>query len=98
MHIHTVLFWLTPEADRTAFMAAIEGLTRMDEVQTGYIGVPAATGSRRVVDDSYDAGLTLIFDDLAAHDAYQTAPAHTEFVAANQDNWTRVQVYDLQTN
>ena len=96
MHIHTVLFWLKPETDRSAFMAALEVLTGMDEVRGGYAGVPAATGSRSVVDDSYDAGLTLIFDKLSAHDTYQTAPAHAEFVAANQDKWTRVQVYDLQ--
>jgi len=98
MLIHTVLFWLKPEPDRAAFMAALDVLTGMDEVREGYAGVPAATGSRSVVDDSYDAGLTLIFDDLFAHDAYQTAPAHAEFVAANEDKWTRILVYDQQVD
>ncbi len=97
MHIHMVFFWLKPGTDLVAFEAAVADLTTMAMVREGHVGIPAATGSRAVVDDSYDVALTLLFDDLAAHDTYQTDPAHTAFVEANHNHWTRVQVYDVQT-
>jgi hypothetical protein len=47
-----------------------------------------------VIDRSYAFALTLRFKDLAAHDSYQTAPAHDAFHARCEKYWTRVVVYD----
>lgn len=49
---------------------------------------------RDVNDRAYDVSLHVYFKDRAAHDAYQTAPAHQAFVAANRDNWKQVRVFD----
>jgi hypothetical protein len=61
-----------------------------------YIGQPAPTPPRPVVDASYDHCLTLIFDDMAAHDAYQEEPLHKAFIEHCKPLWERVQIYDAQ--
>ena len=47
-----------------------------------------------MVDRSYTFALTLRFDDLAAHDAYQVDPIHDDFVARCAKYWKKVVVYD----
>jgi hypothetical protein len=47
-----------------------------------------------VVDNSYDVGLCVIFDDVAAHNVYQSHPLHQQFIERNQ-KWQRVQVRDF---
>lgn len=49
---------------------------------------------REVNDRAYDVSLHVVFRDRAAHDAYQDAPAHQQFIAANRDNWQAVRVFD----
>ena len=40
------------------------------------------------------AGARLRGTARAAHDAYQTAPAHLQFIAENKENWRTVRVFD----
>ena len=42
----------------------------------------------------FDVSLHTVFSDLAAHDAYQIAPRHLEFIANNKPNWKSVRVFD----
>ena len=49
---------------------------------------------REVNDLGFDVGLHVVFADRAAHDAYQTTPAHLRFIAENKDNWKQVRVFD----
>jgi heme-degrading monooxygenase HmoA len=49
---------------------------------------------RYVNDRGYDVSLHVFFRDRAAHDAYQTASAHEQFIAANRENWRQVRVFD----
>jgi hypothetical protein len=42
----------------------------------------------------FDVSLHLVFANQAAHDAYQDAPRHHEFVAECKDNWASVRVFD----
>lgn len=49
---------------------------------------------REVNDQGYDVSLHVYFSSRAAHDAYQTAPAHLAFIEANKDNWQGVRVFD----
>ncbi|MBC8137460.1 MAG: Dabb family protein, partial [Fibrella sp.] len=56
-------------------------------------GVPAQT-PRDVVDNSFGVGLTVVFEDKAGYDVYETDPLHLEFIAHNKGSWSRVQVYD----
>jgi Stress responsive A/B Barrel Domain len=99
MLIHTVFFWLKPEltaAQRTDFRRGVESLAAIKYVEKVYVGAPASTPDRPVIDKTYAVGLTVIFRDLAAHDAYQVDPIHLAFVAKFSGCWTRVQVYDAE--
>ena len=36
----------------------------------------------------------LVFTDKAAHDVYQTAPAHVQFIEENKASWKQVRIFD----
>ena len=48
----------------------------------------------RPVNVAFDVSLHVIFRDRAAHDVYQTAPRHVEFIERQKENWEQVQVCD----
>lgn len=48
----------------------------------------------RPVNMTFDVSLHVIFADRAAHDAYQTAPRHLEFIERNKETWATVQIGD----
>lgn len=96
MLVHTVLFWLRKDLDGdkvTEFRLALETIKGIEHAEAVYIGVPAATPERPVIDTSYDFCLTVILKDMAAHDAYQADPIHVEFLK-NKDLWKKVKIYD----
>ena len=96
--IHTVLFWLNDNVDENGKQQLIEDcksfLSPISTVKFLAVGPPAGT-PREVVDNSYDVGLVVHFEDEAGHDFYQEAGAHLEFIERNRVNWKRVQVYDI---
>lgn len=49
---------------------------------------------RPVNDVEFDVALHVVFESRAAHDAYQTAPLHLQFIEANRPNWEKVRVFD----
>lgn len=49
---------------------------------------------RPVNDRGFDVALHLIFESKAAHDAYQDAPRHHQFVNENKPGWKQVRVFD----
>jgi len=69
------------------------GIKAVDRV---YVGTPAATAKRPIIDDSYSVALTVLCRDVAAHDAYQVDPIHLAFVEKCKAMWTRVQIYDAE--
>ena len=42
----------------------------------------------------FDVSLHVIFDSVAAQDAYQAAPDHLTFIERNKANWKQVRVFD----
>jgi hypothetical protein len=97
MLVHTVYFWLKSEltaAQRAEFRRGVESLGGIKAAEKVYVGTPAATEKRPVVDDSYAVALTVVCKDVAGHDAYQVDPIHLAFVATFKTFWTRVQIYD----
>jgi hypothetical protein len=72
----------------------LEMLRAVKSVDLLYFGAPAGMEARPVRDSSYDFGLTVVFKDLAAHDAYQVDPLHEAFNHNFRPLWSRVQVYD----
>ena len=49
---------------------------------------------RPVNDRDFDVALTMIFDSKEAHDAYQVAPLHKQFIRESKPNWHLVRVFD----
>jgi len=96
MLLHSVFFWLRKDlnaAQRKHFEAALETLKGIPSADAVYIGTPAYTPERPVIDASYDFCLTVLLQDMEAHDAYQQDPLHQAFLA-NKELWERVQIYD----
>ena len=47
-------------------------------------------------DAEFHVALNTVFESKAAHDAYQVAPKHKAFVAANKETWARIRVFDAE--
>ena len=50
--------------------------------------------TRDVNDRDFDVALNVVFDSRAAHDTYQTAPRHLQFIAECKPGWAKVRVFD----
>ena len=99
MLVHTVYFWLKPEltpAQRAEFRRGVESLAGIKAVDAVYVGAPAATEKRPIIDDTYSVALTVLCRDLAAHNAYQVDPLHLAFISNCKQFWARVQIYDAE--
>lgn len=97
--IHHVFFWLRnpgSKEDRDKLIAGLQTLRKIKVVKKLYIGVPASTEKRDVVDNSYAASELMFFDNLADQKAYQDDPIHQKFVADCSHLWEKVVVYDVQ--
>lgn len=42
----------------------------------------------------FDVALHIVFTNREAHDLYQTAPRHLEFIEQNKASWEKVRVFD----
>ena len=96
---HHVFFWLKnpgSKEDLDKLLAGLKTLEKISTVRQLFIGVPAATESRGVVDGSYHASELMFFDDLAGQKAYQEDPIHMKFVKDCSHLWEKVVVYDVK--
>lgn len=94
---HQVFFWLrnpTSEEDRAKLVAGLEKLRAISVVKALYIGVPAATEERSVVDHSFSVSELMLFESKEDQLAYQLHPLHEAFVAECERLWSKVLVYD----
>lgn len=99
MLVHTVYFWLKPELtaqQRADFRKGVESLGTIKAVDKIYVGTPAKTEKRPIIDSSFSVALTVICKDIAAHDAYQADPIHLVFINACKTFWHKVQIYDAE--
>ena len=95
--IHNVFFWLKPnlsEADKNAFIDGLKSLAAISTVRKCFVGPPAATEERGVVDNTFSYALLVHFDDIEGQNAYQVDPIHLKFVEDHKDKWVDVKVYD----
>ncbi|MBX2820259.1 MAG: Dabb family protein [Rhodothermaceae bacterium] len=96
MLIHSVYFWLKPNLtseEVDGFWNGVLSLLAISSVASGYVGKPADTEKRVIIDDSYDCALIVLFDNREAHDAYQVDAIHDTFRELSH-LWDRVQIYD----
>jgi hypothetical protein len=97
---HHVFFWLKNRDSKEDQAKLLEGLRTLEKISTVrsiYIGLPAQTDPRPVVDSSYSASELIFFDDLAGQEAYQVDPIHQKFVENYSHLWEKVIVYDSMT-
>lgn len=99
MFVHNVLFTLK-DADKDALAASLiadvmKYLKAIPTVRCIAAGKPTPR-TRPVIDDQYDVGLCVVFDDKAAHDVYQDHPNHIEFKNRQTANWTKIRVIDFE--
>jgi hypothetical protein len=95
--VHHVFFWLKNRDSKEDLNKLLEGLRTLEKIESVrkiYIGVPASTEQRPVVDSSYSASELIFFDDVAGQDAYQVHPIHKKFVEQYSHLWEKVIVYD----
>lgn len=57
-------------------------------------GTRAEEFDREINDRDFDVALHIVFKDKAAHNKYQDAERHKQFIAENKDNWKKVRVFD----
>lgn len=96
MLAHSVYFTLndrSPEAAEALVAACREHLTGHPGEVAFSVGT-LADYDRHVNDREWDVFLLVVFESRAAHDAYQTAPRHQQFVADNATGWAKVRVFD----
>ncbi|EOZ95549.1 Stress responsive alpha-beta barrel domain protein [Indibacter alkaliphilus LW1] len=93
--IHQVYFWLNEGVDVQNFIKEASTLGKCKTVDKFYIGTPAPTEARDVVDSSYQVACTLFFDSLEDQSAYQVDPDHLKFIERNSTKWSAVKVYDF---
>ena len=97
--IHHVFFWLknpNSKEDLDKLLAGLQTLRKIRQIKKLYVGVPAATEKRDVVDNSYSASELMFFDNLADQKSYQDDPIHQKFIADCSHLWEKVVVYDVQ--
>ena len=93
---HAVYFTLktrTPEAAEALMSSCKEHLTGHPGEVTFHVGT-CAPYDRPVNDRDWDVMLLIVFESREAHDAYQVAPRHTQFIAENATGWAKVRVFD----
>ena len=59
-------------------------------------GTRASQYQREVNDADFHVALHVVFESTDAHDQYQQADRHLQFIAENKDNWAQVRVFDSQ--
>ena len=93
---HHVFFTLKDRSDDAATKlvdACHKYLDRHDGLVQFAVG-KRVTDLDRNVNMDFDVSLHCIFQDRAAHDRYQTAERHLQFIAENKDSWASVTVCD----
>lgn len=96
MLAHSVYFALkdrSPAAVAALVAACREHLTGHPGEVVFSVGT-LADYDRHVNDREWDVFLLVVFESRAAHDAYQTAPRHQQFIAENATGWAKVRVFD----
>jgi hypothetical protein len=97
--IHHVFFWLKNPSSKDDLQKLLEGLRTLEQIKTVrklYIGVPASTEKREVVDNSYHVSELMFFDTIDDQGAYQYDPIHKKFIEDCSHLWEKVIVYDVR--
>lgn len=94
---HMVYFQLT-ESSPAARQKLVDACKKYLSGHPGTVyfsaGVLADEYKREVNVRDFDVALHLVFASKGAHDTYQDAPRHKQFIDENKANWKAVRVFD----
>lgn len=94
---HAVFFNLAEpsDANREKLIGAIKKYLSKHKGEVYFsVGARAVEMDREVNVRDFDVSLHVVFDDRAAHDAYQQHPRHKQFVDDHSSLWKQVRVFD----
>jgi hypothetical protein len=95
--VHSVYFELkdkSPQAREKLVAACKKYLTKHPGEVYFAAGTLAEDLNRPVNDRDFDVNLLVVFEDKKAHDQYQEAERHKQFIEENKENWKKVRVFD----
>ncbi|MEM9644917.1 MAG: Dabb family protein [Planctomycetota bacterium] len=93
---HHVFFTLKDRSDASV-ATLVSACQKYLGEHPGQVGFEVGTRERdyqRPVNIDYDVSLHTVFEDRAAHDAYQQAQRHLDFIAETKESWAEVKVFD----
>jgi hypothetical protein len=97
MIAHNVYFSLkedSPKAREKLIAACKKYLSKHEGEVFFAVGTLVEDLKRPVNDRDFDVSLHLVFRDRKAHDQYQEAERHKQFIEENKENWKKVRVFD----
>jgi Stress responsive A/B Barrel Domain len=98
MFTHVVIFWTDPakpNAPDEVIAGAKKYLRSIPNIVSFQVG-KMSSSHRAVVDQSYQVGLCIQFENKKVQDDYQEHPLHLEFIERCKANWNKVVVYDFE--
>lgn len=93
-----VVFFLLKDRTPAAVAALVDACKKHLTGHPGTVSFSVGTCSsydRQVNDRDFDVALEIVFESHAAHDTYQTAERHNQFIAEQATNWAKVRVFDV---
>lgn len=97
-HLAHMVFFTLQDASEAAQQKLVAACHEFLKGHPGEVyfsaGTLVADLARPVNDRAFHVALHVVFDSRAAHDAYQTAPRHLQFIEQNKPNWASVRVFD----
>jgi hypothetical protein len=98
---HTVYFTLTDSSD-DACTTLVNACKKYLSSHAGTAFFAAGTLEdnldRPVNDRDFHVVLHVIFESRQAHDDYQVADLHNQFIEENKGNWAKVRVFDANVS
>ena len=97
MLVHNVYFSLkdnSPDAKKKLVAACKKYLAKHPGTVHFGAGTLCEELKRPVNDVDFDVALHLVFKNKEAHDKYQDADLHKQFIEENRENWKKVRVFD----
>jgi hypothetical protein len=98
---HMVYFTLkdnSPEKVEGLVAACRKYLTGHPGTAFFAVGTVVPDLNRPVNQTDFHVALQVVFESRAAHDAYQVAPRHIQFIEENKANWEKVRVFDANVS
>ncbi|MGN0001810.1 MAG: Dabb family protein [Sphingobacterium composti] len=97
--IHQVYFWLKEgitEEEEKDFLGFFRLLKTVPGIKSIYVGKPAPTNPRPVVDNSFSYSITVSYEGMDEINVYEVHPIHLDAIEKYKKYWVKVEVRDSE--